>query len=144
MKKVALISTALVAGLLFSATSAMAAPHRGGHAGVNTYQLERSIDAGVRSGKLVKWEERQLRSELYRLKRAVKNANRDRRVTRFERSSLERKEASLKYHISKLMNNREVARSFHRNDRRGNNSHSWSNNSRNYSRSTAPAPRNHR
>lgn len=130
MKKVTLITSGLIAGLLFATTSAMAAPHNNrGYTGVNTYQLERRIDAGVRSGKLVGWEARQLRSELFRLKSAVRNASRDHRMSRSERSRLERKEASLKRNISKLMNNREVARNSYRS-----NSH----------RSAAPAPRHRR
>lgn len=141
MKKL-IISAALIAGTLFSATTAMAAPHdRGGYTGVSIHQLERRIDQGVRSGKLVRWEERQLRSELYRLQRAVNDARRDHRVSRYERSSLERKEASLKYHISQLTNNREVARSFYRNDHRWGNNHSWNNDYNTNNHPVAPAPR---
>lgn len=140
MKKL-IISAALIAGTLFSATSAMAAPHhRDGYTGVNVHQLERRIDQGVRSGKLVRWEERQLRSELRRLERAVNDARRDHRISRYERSRLERKEASLRYHISQLMNNREVVRSSYRNDHRWGNNHSSNNGYRTDSRPAAPTP----
>ncbi len=147
MKKISLISAALVAGTLLSATSAMAAPsyYHGynGYTGVDTQQLERRIDMGVRSGKLVGWEERQLRSELHRLERAVHDANRDHRITRLERNRLERKAANLKYDIFKLMNNREVART----DHRWGDNHGWDNHRRGDNRgwgNNAPAtPYNH-
>jgi hypothetical protein len=155
MKKISLISAALLAATVFSATSAMAAPSYrhgyNGYTGVDIQQLERRIDRGVRSGKLVGWEERQLRGELHRLVRALRDARRDHRITRFERSRLERKEANLKYNISKLMNNREVARNDHRwGDNRGwgNNNHRW-NSHRSWGNNAPvqpapPTPFNHR
>lgn len=134
MKKTAFITGALMAAI-FASSAAMAdaprrptAPVAPGHhnvapmfVNVNTNALERRIDAGAKSGKLTNSEERTLRKELRSLEASVKAAKKDRRITAWERSSLERKEAQLKRNITKLMNNRAVER---RNDnRRDNNRH---------------------
>lgn len=131
MKKTAIITGALMAAI-FASSAAMAdgprrpAPQAPGHhnvapmfVNVNTKALDMRIDAGVRSGKLTKSEERTLRSQLRSLEASVKAAKKDRRITAWERSSLERKEANLKRNITKLMNNRDVVRNH--NDRRDNN-----------------------
>ncbi|MDD5391533.1 MAG: hypothetical protein PHE17_00805 [Thiothrix sp.] len=123
MKKTTLISTALVAGVLFASSAAMAAPFHGGYTGVNVGKLEQRIDMGVRSGDLTRGEESQLRGELRRLVEAVRQAKRDHRVTAGERNRLDRQEASLNRHIFKLSNNRDVAR---RHDRRDDRNNNWS------------------
>jgi hypothetical protein len=124
VKKTTLISTALVAGVLFASSAAMAAPFHGGYTGVNVGKLEQRIDMGVRSGDLTRGEESQLRGELRRLVEAVRQAKRDHRVTAGERNRLDRQEASLNRHIFKLSNNRDVARRHDRRDDRNNNN--WS------------------
>ena len=111
MKKINLFSSALIAGVLFASSAAMAAPQ--GHfqrVDVNIPRLDMRIDAGVKSGKLTRTEERQLRTELRRLGSAVKLAKNDHQVTRIERDKLERKEAALNRHITKLANNKAVVK----------------------------------
>ncbi len=136
MKKTALITGTLMAAIFASSAAMADAPRRpappaapGHHnvapmfVNVNTNALEKRIDAGAKSGKLTNSEERTLRKELRRLAAAVKAAKQDHRITAWERSNLERKEAQLKRNISKLMNNRAVENRHdnRRDDRRDNN-----------------------
>lgn len=132
MKKVAIITGALMAAV-FASSVAMAdgprrpAPPAPGHhmtapqpmfVGVNTNMLDKRIDAGVKNGKLTKSEERQLRAQLKGLEASIKAAKKDRRITAWERTSLKNKETQLNRNIIKLVNNRDVVR---RNDNRHDN-----------------------
>ncbi|QTR50586.1 hypothetical protein [Candidatus Thiothrix anitrata] len=132
MKTFTLISGTLLAGLLFASGSAMAEPtHRhGGFSGINTVQLDRNIDRGVRSGDLTRAEEKTLRTGLRSLVNAVHLAKKDNRITARERANLERKESQLKRSIYRLSNNRDVASRDHRNNR----------DHRSYNNNRAPQP----
>ncbi len=111
MKKTTVFSSALIAGVLFASSAAMAAPHeQNNRLDVNMPKLEMRIDAGVQSGKLTPTEERQLRTELRQLGSAVRSAMRDHKVSKRERNSLESKETTLSQHITKLANNKAVVK----------------------------------
>ncbi|QLQ31277.1 MAG: hypothetical protein HZT40_06300 [Candidatus Thiothrix singaporensis] len=49
-----------------------------------------------------------MRTELRQLGTSVKTAMKDRKITKWERTSLESKEAALNRHITKLSNNKSV------------------------------------
>lgn len=109
MKTSSIFSGVLVAGVLFASTAALAAPQPfHNRVDVNIPQLEMRIDAGIKSGKLTPTEAHQLRTELRQLGTSVKTAMKDRKITKWERTSLESKEAALNRHITKLSNNKSV------------------------------------
>ncbi|MGB3916392.1 hypothetical protein J9253_12045 [Thiothrix litoralis] len=111
MKATSIFSGALVASVLFASSAAMAAP-QGNHnrIDVNIPKLDMRIDAGVKTGKLTSTEEHQLRTELRQLGVSIKAAMKDRQVSKWERNSLENKEAALNKHITKLTNNNVVVK----------------------------------
>lgn len=109
MKIQTIFSGALVTAILFASSAAMAAPNHN-QLNVNTHKMEMRIDAGVKSGKLTPNESRQLRSELSKLKATIKAANKDHKITNWERNTVQAKEKALNKHITVLSNNKVVVK----------------------------------
>ena len=125
MKRSILITTGMIAGLLFTSTGAFAAAHGDSqriqpqqHAksytknirGVNTDKLAQRIQKGVKSGKLTQGEARVAKQGLQSLKATIKVVLKDRKVTKWENSRVQKKNAQLTRKITRLMNNRTVAK----------------------------------
>lgn len=115
MKIQTIFSGALVTAVLFASSATLAAPHHE-VLKANTYKLEQRIDSGVKIGKLTPSETRQLRTELGKLKATVKAANKDHKITNWERKNAASKELALSKNITKLTNNRDVVKK-HGNDK---------------------------
>lgn len=77
---------------------------------VDIRQSEDRIAMGVKSGKLTPKEEGQLRKELKGLMDAVREVNKDHKVTTKERTRIEYKEKIFNIDLDKFMNNRDVVK----------------------------------
>jgi hypothetical protein len=75
---------------------------------VDIRQSEDRIAMGVKSGKLTPKEEGQLRKELKGLMDAVREFNKDHKITAKERARIEYKEKIFNIDLDKFMNNRDV------------------------------------
>jgi septal ring factor EnvC (AmiA/AmiB activator) len=111
--KTSIITTGIVAGLLFASSGAMAASHGNNLniKGVNVTQIEQTIKNGVRSGKLTTKESRTANAGLNSLKATIKAATKDRKITKREESQVQAKSTKLKQTINQLLNNKSVAKS---------------------------------
>lgn len=132
MKHSILITTGMIAGLLFTSTGAFAASHGDSQRiqpqkhtvshknvqkthkqnirGVNVARLEQLIQTGVKRGSLTRGETRIARNGLNSLKSTIKVVLKDRKVTEWERNRVQKKNAQLTRTIKKLMNNKAVAK----------------------------------
>lgn len=111
--KTSIITTGIVAGLLFASSGAMAASHGKNLniKGVNVAQIEQTIKSGVRSGKLTTKESRTATAGLNSLKATIKAVQKDRKITSWETKRVQTKSTKLKRTISQLLNNKTVAKS---------------------------------
>ena len=133
MKMSMLVSALMVAGVVAVSSNAMADEHnrtpnpapqvtqhmppvpakndeRRDEVRVDIRQWEGRIAMGVKSGKLTPKEEGQLRKELNGLVDALRDVNKDHKVTAKERARIEYKEKVLNIDLKKFTNNHDVVK----------------------------------
>jgi hypothetical protein len=134
MKHSILITTGMIAGLLFASSGAIAGPQGDSQKiypqkhsvsktankkagknqlnirGVNVAQIESRIQNGIKRGKLTPAETRTAKRGLNSLKATIKVVKSDRRVTKWEQERVQKKSAQLTRQINQLINNRVVVK----------------------------------